>query len=116
MNLGPHTIRVWRAGAPTEDEYHNPIPGAPTSHDVTGCSQQPGAGSEYLVDRSATTTGWMVWTPPTADVLDDDEIELAPFAADYDTAKRYEINGPVDRWIFNCPLDHLVVPLKRTNG
>lgn len=116
MSLGPHTIRVWRAGSSTEDDYHNPIPGPSESHDVSGCSQQPGAGSEYVIDRSATTTSWLVWAPATADVQDDDEVELAPFADDYASAKRYEINGPVDRWIFNSPLDHLVVPLKRTNG
>lgn len=117
MRLGTQSIRVWRAGAPTEDEYHNQIPGDPTGVLVDGCSVQPGAGAEYVLDRSATTTAWTVWAPIAADVRDDDEIEYpaAPTAA-YETAKRYPIKGPVDRWEVGTPLDHLVIRLERTQG
>lgn len=116
MILGTQKIRVWRATSGGEDEYHNPIPGPPASHDVEGCSVQPGAGTEYVIDRSATTTVYTVWAPIDADVLDDDEIEREPFAADYASAKPYEIDGPVGRWAVGTPLDHLTVPLKKTQG
>lgn len=108
MRLGPHTIKVWRAGPSAEDEYHNEIPGDPVSHDVFGCSAQPGPSSEFLVDRSATTTAWTIWAPISADVLNDDEIEYS--------GDRYEIDGSVDRWQFGTPLDHLVIRLRATKG
>lgn len=117
MILGRQSIRVWRAGAPVEDTYHNEIPGDPTGTAVSGCSVQPGPGAEYLLDRSATTTAWTVWAPLATDVLDDDEIEY-PVAdpADFETAKLYAIDGPVDRWEVGTPLDHLVIRLRRNQG
>lgn len=96
---GEVAVRVWRAGAPTEDEYHNQIPGAPTGHLITGCLVAPGAGTEFVVDRSATTTVATVYAPAGADVLDDDEVEWpAADTANYATARVYEIDGPVEPW------------------
>lgn len=117
MKLGTQAIRVWRAGAPVEDDYHNPVPGAPTGSLVTGCSVQPGPGPEYLLDRSATTTVWTVYAPVTADVRDDDEVEYpAAAVANYATAKVYEIDGSVQRWETGTRLDHKVIRLKRSQG
>lgn len=117
MNPGGQSIRVWRAGTPTQDEYHNDVPGPPTGTLVAGCSVQPGPGTEYLLDRSATTTAWTVWAPIGADIRDDDEVEYpAAAAADYATAKVYEIDGQVDRWEVGDPLDHLSMRLKRSQG
>lgn len=104
-------IRVLRAGTPTEDEYHNEIPGPAVSHDVAGCSVQPGPGAEYLLDRSATTTVWTVWAPLDADVLDDDSVEYP-----VGSGKVYEIDGSVERWEVGDPLDHLVIRLKKGQG
>jgi len=111
MRLGVQSVRVLRAGTPTEDEYHNEIPGAVTPHDVDGCSVQPGPGAEYLLDRSATTTLWTVWAPLTADVEDDDTVEYP-----VGSGAVYEIDGPVERWEVGDPLDHLVIRLKRGQG
>jgi len=111
VNPGVQTIRVLRAGASTEDEYHNEIPGTPTGTDVPGCSVQPGPGTEYLLDRSATTTVWTVWAPLSADVRDDDSVEY-PFGS----GKVYEIDGAVERWEVGDPLDHLVIRLKKGQG
>ena len=111
MNLGVQTIRVLRAGDPTEDDYHNEVPGPPVAHDVAGCSVQPGPGPEYLLDRSATTTEWTVWAPLSADVLDDDSVEYPA-----GSGKVYEIDGSVQRWEVGDPLDHLEIRLKRGQG
>lgn len=109
--LGRQTIRAWRAGAPTEDEYHNIIAGDAVPHDVTGCSVQPGPGTEYLLDRSATTTIWTVWAPLSADLTDDDEVEYP-----VGSGKRYEVDGSVERWEVGTRLDHLVIRLRRSQG
>lgn len=111
MRLATQSVRVWRAGPPIEDDYHNQIPGPATSHDIVGCSVQPGAGAEFTTDRSATTTVWTIWADPTADVLDDDEVEYP-----IDSGRRYNIDGPVDRWHVGSNLDHLVIRLRRGQG
>lgn len=108
MMLGTQTVTVWRPGPPTEDELHNEIPGDPEPHTIAGCSVQPGAGSEYVIDRSSTTTVYTVWAPASADVLDDDRVEFA--------GVRYYIDGPVQRWAVGTTLDHLVIPLRSTKG
>lgn len=115
--LGNQSIRVWRAGSPVEDTYHNQIPGEPTGSVVRGCSVQPGPGAEYVLDRSATTTAYTVWAPLSTDVLDDDDIEY-PVAdvADFLTATLYPIDGAVERWEVGTALDHLVIRLRRTQG
>ena len=108
MRLGNQTITVWRTTSGGEDEYHNPLPGDPVSHVVTGCSVQPGTGAEYVIDRSATTTVYTAWAPIDADVLDDDVIEFA--------GARYEVDSSVQRWQVGSLLDHLVIPLKKSEG
>lgn len=117
MRLGTQSVRVWRAGEPVEDEYHNEIPGDPTGTLVEWCSVQPGPGAEFLGDRSATTTAYTVWAPLATDVRDDDEVEYpAADSPDYATATVYAIDGPVDRWEVGTPLDHLVIRLRRSQG
>jgi len=111
MRLGVQSVRILRAGASTEDEYHNEIPGSPTAHDVAGCSVQPGPGPEYLLDRSATTTVWTVWAPLDADVTDDDSVEYP-----VGSGKVYEIDGSVERWEVGDALDHLMIRLRKAQG
>ncbi|HET8768684.1 MAG TPA: hypothetical protein VFM86_15265, partial [Pedococcus sp.] len=71
MRLGSQTIVRKRAGASGgEDDYGNPIPGAPGSLPIPGCSVQPGGGSELDDRREATTTLYTVWAPADADVVE----------------------------------------------
>lgn len=109
MTLGPHTIVVLRAGSSaSEDEYGNALPGAPVRTPVYGCSVQPGGGSEVEDRREATTTLWTVWAPLCADVQDTDKVEV--------WGTEYAVDGPIERWEFGTPLDHLVVRLRAVAG
>jgi hypothetical protein len=111
MNLGTQTIiRKARPSASTEeDEYGNPIPGAPGDDlPIPGCSVQPGAGVEVFDRRDALTTVYTVWAPITADVIDTDQIAYAGTV--------YDIDGPVQRWEVGTALDHLVIRLKAVSG
>lgn len=108
MNLGTQTITIKRPSDGGEDEYHNPIPGAPVSTVVQGCSVQPAAGSEYVDDRSATTITYVAYVPIEADVTETDTIGYL--------GRDYAIDGPVQRWAVGTPLDHLVLLLKRSEG
>lgn len=108
MILGTQAITVKRSGAGGEDDYHNPIPGPPTSAVVQGCSVQPAAGSEYVDDRSATTIDYVAFVPISADVTETDTVGYL--------GDDYAIDGPVQRWAVGTPLDHLVLLLTRTEG
>lgn len=106
--LGPHTIVRKRAGgSTTEDEYHNQIPSGSDELTVTGCSVQPGGGSENLQDREATSTLFTVFAP-LADVKPTDLVTYA--------GTDYAVDGAVDRWEFGSPLDHMVIRLKAVGG
>lgn len=109
MTLGPHTVTVHRAGT-TTDEYHNTVQDwdAEESWDVPGCSFQPGQGTEYVLDRSATETVALVYAPVSANIEDDDQVSYRGI--------RYEIEGSIQVWEFGTPLDHKVVPLKAWKG
>lgn len=108
MRLGNQSVTVIRAGSPTEDEYHNEIPGPPSRHVIDGCSVQPGTGGVYLDRREATTTVYTVFAPKGSDVLDIDRVE-------YDGVE-YDVDGSVMRWDVGSALDHVVVPLKKVTG
>lgn len=111
MNLGTQTItRKGRPGeSTTEDEYGNPIPGASGSDlPITGCSVQPGAGSEFIDRRDTLSTLYTVWAPITADVTETDDVEYAGTV--------YAVDGQVEVWAVGTPLDHKVIRLKAVNG
>ena len=107
--LGPHTITVHRASE-TEDEYHNKVLDWDNGEawDVPGCSFQPGQGSEYVTDRSATETTAIAFLPISARIDDDDDVVFR--------GKRYTIEGSIQVWEFGSPLDHKVVCLKSWEG
>lgn len=109
MSLGPHNITVHRA-ALVKDAYQNTIQDwdNETSWTESGCSFQPGQGTEYVTDRSATETVAVVYLPIDARIDDDDEVSFA--------GSRYEIEGSIQVWEFGSPLDHKVVSLRKWSG
>lgn len=111
MRLGTQTIvRRGRPGAsPGNDDFGNPIPGTPgTDLPITGCSVQPGAGPELIVNRDALTTLWTVWAPAGADVTETDTVA-------YDGTD-YDVDGQIERWQVGTRLDHKVIRLKAVSG
>lgn len=111
MRLGTQSItRKGRPGeAAGEDDYGNPIPGGPGPDLViTGCSVQPGAGSEFTDRRDALTTLYSVWAPEPADVLETDTIVF--------DGTPYAVDGQIERWNVGTNLDHKVIRLKAVNG
>ena len=111
MMLGTQTIvRKGRPGTSTgDDEFGNPIPGTPGADlPITGCSVQPGAGSEFIANRDAITTLFTVWAPEPADVIETDVVT-------YDGTD-YEVDGQIERWNVGSLLDHKVIRLKAVAG
>lgn len=110
MNLGTQTVTLLRGGASGgTDEYGNPIPGDSDSEIVlTGCSVQPGGGSEFHDSREAITTLYTVWAPLTPTAMDTDRVRFNETV--------YELDGPVERWEVGTPLDHQVLRLKAVGG
>jgi len=111
MRLGKQTIvRKGRPGESTaEDEFGNAAPGA-TGADltITGCSVQPGAGPEMVLNRDALTTLFTVWAPISADVVETDTVTYA--------GTDYAVDGQIERWAVGSRLDHLVIRLKAVTG
>lgn len=101
------TITVLRATTITD--HGNTVESwtSPASHTVTGCSVQPARGDENRTNRDAITTDLIVYAPATADVLDDDRVLYGGVT--------YDIDGPVQRWQTGV-LDHIKIPLRRTEG
>lgn len=107
MKLGTQTIvRQGRPGeSASEDDYGNPIPGAVGADlTITGCSVQPGAGSEFIDRREALTTLYTVWAPEPADVIETDTVTFEDMA--------YAVDGQIERWNVGTNLDHKVIRLK----
>jgi hypothetical protein len=108
MRLGTQTVTRKRAGA-TTDGYGNEVPDWGTTDDlpIAGCSVQPGGGSEFYDDRTATTIMWTVFSP-VADVVDTDRIAY--------NGTDYEIDGAIGDWRVGTRLDHLEIRLKKVGG
>jgi len=105
MRLGRQTITRRRAGSSTgEDDYGNPVPGAPDELVIRGCSVQPGAGAEFVDRREAVTTLYTVWAPVAADVIETDTILFE--------GVEYAVDGQVAKWAGGTRLDHKVIRLK----
>lgn len=107
--LGTQSVDRLR-GTDAEDEYHNTQTDwtDPDELPISGCSVQPGGGSQVTDSREAITTLFTVWAPLGADVLDTDRIRHAGTV--------YDIDGSVDRWEVGSDLDHLVIRLKAVAG
>lgn len=109
MKLGTQTVTLIRGGASSgEDDYGNPIAGANSELVLTGCSVQPGAGSEVFDRRDAITTLYTVWAPTTPPVLDTDAVRFEGTV--------YDLDGPPERWNVGSRLDHQVLRLKKVGG
>jgi len=109
MRLGTQTVtRLGRSGESTaDDDFGNPVPGAPGADLViSGCSVQPGNGSELVDNRDAVTTLFTVWAPPS-DVLETDAIR-------YDGTV-YAVDGQIERWRVGR-MAHDVIRLKAVAG
>lgn len=109
MRLGRQSVTRKRAGTSTDD-YGNTVldwDGATTDVAITGCSVQPGSGSEFELDREASTVVYTVWAPAASDVVETDRVTYA--GTDYDVQA-------VERWQVGSPLDHLVIRLQKVTG
>ena len=109
MRLGRQTVTLLRTGASAgEDEYHNPTPGAVDEITLTGCSVQPGGGSETYDNREAVTTLYTVWAPREPVAQDTDLVRF--------DGTVYALDGPVQHWSVGTRLDHQVLRLKEVSG
>lgn len=105
--LGPHEIKVLRAGSRTGDYGTAPVADWSTATEAVyaGCSVQPVVGSEYTVDRDTTSSRLQVWAPLAVDITSADRVEVAGAV--------YDVDGEIQRWDFP-PLSHMVIPLVRS--
>lgn len=109
MRLGLQTITRKRAGV-TTDGYGNEVPDwdATTDLPITGCSVQPGGGSEVDDSREATTTLYSVWAPPDADVVETDRVNHE--------GVDYAVDGSIERWNASPRLSYKMIRLKAVAG
>lgn len=107
MSLGPHAVTVLRPGAPTDDDYGNPVAGAPTQTVVAGCSVQPDTTTEVTSGRQVTVTGLRLWAPPDTDLRSTDRVVFA--------GQTYDVDGDVQEWDFD-PLAHVEARLRRSEA
>lgn len=75
---------------------------------VSGCSWQPGVGTNDTQNRAGVQASVTVWLPPDAPVTAKQHVRFAGLD--------YEIVGEPERWIFGSGLDHVVVRLNRWEG
>ena len=110
MNLGTQSVDRLRSTGTATDDYGNDIGewDAPAEVTITGCSVQPGGGSEVYDNREAITTLYTVWAPITADVVDTDRVRFAGTV--------YAIDGAIEVWAVGTALDHKVIRLKAVSG
>lgn len=80
----------------------------PAQLPISGCSVQPVAGTEYLLDRDAVVSRWTLYAPLGADILPSDRIRHN--GADYD------VDGSVQDWPDAFGLGHTTALLRRTSG
>lgn len=87
------TVTVLRAAyvvdrygnATTERDWANA-----TARSLSGCSVQPVAGNEVLVDRDAIINRWIIYAPKGSDVLSTDRVVHKGIT--------YEVDGDVRVW------------------
>jgi len=110
MNLGTQSIDRLRSTGDAEDDYGNTVPdwATPSELTITGCSVQPGGGSDQFDNREAITTLYTVWAPLSADVVDTDRVRFAGTV--------YAIDGAIEVWVVGTILDHKVIRLKAVSG
>jgi hypothetical protein len=79
----PHgeTVTIVRPGPPTQDEYGNDVPGAPTEIAVPGCGVAPrdgnSAGSNELTQaRDTVIVGLTLYAPAGTDLRATDQVRV----------------------------------------
>lgn len=92
-----------------DDGHGNQIPdwSNPDSLDIPGCSVQPGASQEDLINRDATLIAYTVWAPAGADVNAGDHVTFG--------STIFEVDGEPERWATGI-LDHTKILLTRWEG
>lgn len=109
MRLGVQTVIRKRAGSVTgTDQYGDPVVGAPSTLPITGCSVQPGGGSELDDRRQSTTTLYSVWAPADADVVETDLVTHE--------GVDYAVDGAIERWNANPRMAYKMIRLKAVTG
>lgn len=93
----------------TEDIYHNDVVdwGLASETLISGCSVQPGATTEDLINRDGVLIQWTVFAPSGTDIEATDRVKYL--------GATYEIDGEPDRWATGV-LDHVRFFLKRWEG
>jgi hypothetical protein len=79
-----------------------------SEHTITGCSLQPVAAVEQVLNRDAVTTTWQLFAPASADVTATDRVRAPDGAV-------YEVTGAVRVWDTGV-LDHVDAMLSRVEG
>lgn len=92
MHALPHgeTVTIVRPGPPTQDEYGNDVPGAPTEVPLPGCGIAPrdgsGAGNDELTQaRDTVIVGLTLYAPFGTDLRATDKVRVG--------AVLYEVQG-----------------------
>lgn len=78
------TVTIVRPGPPTEDEYGNEAPGAPTESTISGCAVAPRSSSEDLQARDQVIVGLTVWMPSGSVVYPTDQMRVRGVLYDVD--------------------------------
>lgn len=84
------TITILRAGAPTQDDYGNDVPGADVEFDVQGCAVWPRTSSEDVRARLQVLEGLNVLAPYGTDVRPHDRIRVGGVL--------YDVDGDPGEW------------------
>lgn len=84
------TVTFIRAGAPTQDDYGNDVPGTPAETDVAGCAVWPRTSNEDVQGRLQVIEGLNVVAPYGTDVGPQDRARVRGVL--------YDVNGDPGEW------------------
>lgn len=110
ISFHSQTVTVLRA-ASTADRYGDLTTdwSSPGQIDVGNCRVLPMAGAEVIVDRDQIVRRWLLFAPPSADIIETDRVRV--------NGRDYEIDGTVRRWLSpSGRLAHLEADLKLVEG
>lgn len=105
--LGGHTVEV--IDPPARDGHGDPLPGDPAEAQVSGCSMQPGAGTEDLDGGDTVSTSWDLFLPPGVTITAQHQVRFR--------GQLYEVDGAPQPWDDDRGRPHHVeVRLRRVTG